>query len=739
MREKTRKLILLCLLLLLSVISCVKAKDIMDFKNPSVSSSYPSNNQNGVPNEAEISIEFSEDMNKASVHSALSFSSGGSSVEYSLSWENNHKIILTPTSKMTTGSQYQVIISDSAIDSNNNKLKSTFILMFTVNPDTTKPENTAIEVQGYTDPINTPPFTNIKRPEILIHFSEPMDIEKTTAAVSHEDIKAVYHWENSNQTLRLELLSDLEYGKKYLIVVGQAASDVAGNLLKEDKSKFFYAGNSFTIPYVTNFYVQKVGEATPLTDLLSISNQSQIVNNISDLTKIHVYFNNPMDIVSLKQAISISPSVSIKNTTLISPNVLEITIQENESWTYGKQYSVKIASTAKDTSGNSLTDDFEISFVIGSDLTTPKITAITVLDKNSNSQDIKNAGSVVNNIPLNPKLTITFDKAMDTTSVRDAISISPSISGSYLIITASIDKKTFTVEIQKELSYGQTYELSISTSAKDESKNLNLDQSYKAAFTVGDKSNFLKITSITYNGASANTNVSLTPSIIVTFDKNIDLTSCYGNIQIFPTYSLTNSEISLNSSNSILITPKDALKDGTQYQITFSQEIHVLPSSDSLKPPMAEDNTFYFTTTTTNKFEIKDIIIKNSSTSINAMINKVKVDPVENVDTDSISSNEAVDIEITFTQNFKSSTIIDNISVTKGYAPNSGSKIPYISNYQNLTAGNTNQTVKITVQNVLKGENYYILEIKGESSGVNSAEGVPLDSSITIIFKTKSI
>ena len=87
------------------------------------------------------------------------------------------------------------------------------------------------------------------------------------------------------------------------------------------------------------------------------------------------------------------------------------------------------------------------------------------------------------NVSIDTKIRVTFSEAMNQTSVQNAFTISPIVSGSF-----SWNNNTMFFTPDSNLSYNTTYTVTIGTGAEDLAGN-NLEAEYSWVFTTGSKYN----------------------------------------------------------------------------------------------------------------------------------------------------------------------------------------------------------------------------------------------------------
>lgn len=761
--SRTKKILLLSLLMILSL-SC-SPKKFFDFKNPTVSSSYPSNNQEGVPNNAIITIHFSEGMKQSSVTNNLSFidSQGTVAVDYTVQWLSSSQLVIKPNKDLITGVRYKITIGEVAKDENGNKLSIPFILIFTVNPDNIQPVAN-IFVQNYVDAsvMGFPyiPATNLK-PTIKIYFSEPMDRNKTISAVTTDSMNVSYQWLDAagnpslipatDFTLAIILIDELVNRKKYSIIIGSKATDLAGNNLREEKRLEFWVGNDFQMPNILDITVKKYNVVTPV----SIINSQNLQNDIEAKTEIVVVFSKNMDKTSVKNAFSITPSKEVLLTWDIDDRTLRVKLAENTSYDYKTTYTVKITTEAKDLLGNPLLEQISRSFVIGSNLIPPKLEIIST-DVSSVTYNLLTYGSTLKNVIRYPEFKLKFSTQMSPEAVKNAISFEPAIDIAKITFT-NVDNMNYTLQVNEKLEYGKLYKIRISKNAGDlASGGLNkLDNEYMAYFYVGDPLNGLKIGNITTSCGGTYTwpdKVCLKPQITIPFVyengalplPNLNIDSIINSIQI-SNVTLRNEDVAC-AGNQIIINlaslSQSPLLPITRYYLTISKKIY---ASDTLETPLKDDINLSFLTGNEEMFGIKRMFVIGTlapgesywdwdgTTATKRDFNVINYVTALGPD---IGGYYNVLVNPEFLQNYNPESIN---SSTFTVTQLSGSSIS--SPYPSFTIQSGTNLININIKEIKKtpaavNEQIYIkLTIKGRESGIKSDQGVMMDQTEDFILK----
>ncbi|MFZ3384617.1 MAG: Ig-like domain-containing protein, partial [Candidatus Methanoperedens sp.] len=186
---------------------------------------------------------------------------------------------------------------------------------------------------------------------------------------------------------------------------------------------------------------------------------------------------------------------------------------------YNTLYNVIIANTAKDLAGITMSS-IGWSFTTSSDTTPPAII------------DNTPTGS---NIPIASVITVTFNEAMNISSVGSAFSISPNVTGSF---SWNGNKLTFIPALS--LSYGTIYDVRIGSGAMDLAGN-NMP-AYTWQFTTENQTIVNVVqnpgfesgkTSWTFYTNGVGTFNAVTPGYEGNYSANLAFSSIGNNMQLF--------------------------------------------------------------------------------------------------------------------------------------------------------------------------------------------------------------
>lgn len=291
---------------------------------------------------------------------------------------------------------------------------------------------------------------------VWVEFSEDMDRPWTETAFSlfseTDKPRGQFTWEGNRMYFTPR--GPLTTGRVYTMLVSKTAEDAAGNNLRDDFQVNFTVNADAVKPYIVST-VPTYGQ----TGILPTATLTFV-------------FSKAVDQASLIPGITITPSVIGAFTVNATGETVTFTPQSN--LLNGTVYTVNINTGVKDLVGNSLLQGQTISFVVGTDYVRPTIN--TTVSNLITLQD----GVTVSAVSRNDPITITFSELMNTATVANAITISPSVGFSKVFTTVGINTVA-TLNFSPALDSETLYTLTINNSATDIANNI-LNQNYNYQF-----------------------------------------------------------------------------------------------------------------------------------------------------------------------------------------------------------------------------------------------------------------
>lgn len=305
-----------------------------------------------------------------------------------------------------------------------------------------------------------------------------------------EKITGQYTWA-SNSRFTFTPLDDLEKNGRYSITVPREIRDSDGNTMGSDFLSDFYIGEDFVNPVV----VASVPQFT-----LGATTDVAINQNIS------IDFSKSMNRERTQAAFSLSPDVSgyfVWSEAVPGMADSRLEYRLTKPMQYGKIYKLKLTEDAEDSAGNKTGLEYTVNFITGNDTTPPEVSSIEYFDGDTSLYNAIQPGIVSTRVSKNGPIMVTFSEPMDRQSVEKAITITPSVSGSFEWLSDIAVRFNPLDSFEPETMY----QVAVETSCKDQN-GLMLAERYAVEFlTNADDSLFIKTGEV--SGSNDNINYSV--------------------------------------------------------------------------------------------------------------------------------------------------------------------------------------------------------------------------------------
>ena len=206
---------------------------------PTVLSVFPVDGSDQVSTNTDISITFSEAMDKTSVQSNTSITSvAGTFSTVSYSWEAlDTKMVISPTAAMADSTKYVVSIASQTLDAEGDSMAAAYMFSFTTG---------SVPTGLFTHPNDGD--TNVAvATTVGAQFSEPMDTQSVEDSFGFMGAgyagTLTYTWTNVDQDLEVSFSPQLSSGVTYTATLLPGAEDIQGTPM-ELYSKISFATGS---------------------------------------------------------------------------------------------------------------------------------------------------------------------------------------------------------------------------------------------------------------------------------------------------------------------------------------------------------------------------------------------------------------------------------------------------------------------------------------------------------------
>ncbi|MEM7183185.1 MAG: Ig-like domain-containing protein [Spirochaetota bacterium] len=468
-----------------------------------------SNACTGNPSNSSIVFNFAYAMDTTATENAIGISP---SIPGSFAWSSGNTVLtLTPDSYLSYSTRYTITLGTTAKTSTNVTATDATVASFLVGSNTEPTLVSTIQVNagtianceagtGANTDILTSTVTNgcVGNPTnnpITITFANAMNTAVTQAAVGvSPTTNATYAWSAGNTVLTITPDTYLTYGSRYTVTVGTSAETADGVTTSNPTEASFVVGATTEPTLVSTIEVASgtiancaAGTGTN-TDIIANTVTTGCVGNAGN-NPIVITFPYAMSTAVTQAAISISPTINATYAWSTGNTVLTITPDSYLS--YGTRYTVTVGTSAKTATEITTTNPTVASFVAGGTAAANLVSTITtytgtlaacnggtgaLTDIIANTVTTACRGNAANN-----SLVFTFSTAMDTTPSQAAISISPSIDGSFAWTSGNT---VLTLTSDTTLTYGQRYTVSFATSARS-AQEISQGTALSYSFVVG--------------------------------------------------------------------------------------------------------------------------------------------------------------------------------------------------------------------------------------------------------------
>lgn len=560
-----------------------------DITPPNIVAVSPANGSSGVASNATVDVAFSKAMNASTINASsvlLKLTSSGASVTGTVSYNAaTFTATFLPSAPLSFSTGYTVIVTTDAKDTAGNSLTTGFSSEFSVEtaPDTTAP--TVISVT----PVNGAAGVTVTD-ALNLTFSEPMDqvtINGSTVTLTNSAtltlIPATVAYSADTNTATLTPTSPLTFGTGYVVTVGVAAKDLAGNPL--------------AATFTSTFTTATAPDVTPPTVLSAVPSNG--ATNVAVLTPVTVTFSEAMNPATINTStimlrltsngVVISGSVSydgFSNTATFAPSAGTLA--------YGIGYTLSVSGVA-DVAGNALAAPFSATFttVAAPDTNPPTVTTTSPLN-----------GATGVAVGVSP--TVTFSEAMDQTTINGA-TVTLRNSGTLALIpaTVSYNAATMTANLapSASLSFSTSYTITVGTGAKDLAGN-GLLADFTATFTTGAAPDLTPPTVTATVPANGATGVALSVAPTVTFSEPMNAATISGSTVTLtatvsgnpvagtvsydsPTKTATftpSSQLAFSTSYTLRVTTGVHDAAGNAMATAFSASFTTVPNPDTTRP-----------------------------------------------------------------------------------------------------------------------------------------------------------
>ncbi len=529
---------------------------------PMVTAISPANLGVDVPINSKVMATFSKAMDPSSLtETTFTVKQGVISIAGALTLNvATNTATFTPTVPLTFGRVYTATISTEAKDLGGTALAADFTWTFTTAANSAAPMVTA------TSPVDL--ATNVPiNSKVTATFSMAMDAATLTATTftvkqGVTAIAGVVTLNNATNTAIFTPTAPFGLGLVYTAMITTGAKDLGGTALAANFTWTFTSAANGAAPTVT---------ATSPVDLAT---------NVPINSKVSATFSKAMDAGTLtattftiKQGVTaVAGAVTLNGATNTA------TFTPAAPLGLGLVYTATITTGAKDLGGTALAANFTWTFTSAANSAAPMVTATSPVN-------------LATNVPSNSKVTATFSKAMDaTTLTATTFTVKQGVTSVAGVVTLNDATNTATFTPAASLALGLVYTATISTEAKDLGGTA-LAANYTWTFTS------LAAPAVTNTSpAHLGINVPINSKVMATFSKAMDsATITATTFTVKQGVTPVVGTVALNGgTNTAIFTPSAPLAVGLIYTATITTG-----AKDTGGTPLAADFSWSFTTAPT--------------------------------------------------------------------------------------------------------------------------------------------
>lgn len=305
--------------------------------------------------------------------------------------------------------------------------------------------------------------------------ADKSDVERNfTLSCDSGRVEGVFSWP-SPRALMFTPRYQLKVAQRYAIEIPRGVRDSLGNPMAADFISDFYVGTVFDRPGI----IASQPRCEPGGVVIDPDNP--LDPNIAAMERVIIDFSRPMDRMKTERAFGITPDCPGYFETLADTRLVYRFTARPE---YGRQYRVRVDSSAEDSYGITLARDFSLVFHVGNDAVPPVVAGI-----HDGMPPFWEREGINHGVEKSAFFQIEFSEDVDKTSCEEAFSVTPAVEGvfswaggSAMIFTPSSPLESETV-----------YQITMGTGATD-LHGLHMDEHYQVRVMIdGEQSRHVTI------------------------------------------------------------------------------------------------------------------------------------------------------------------------------------------------------------------------------------------------------
>ncbi len=370
-------------------------------------------------------------------------------------------------------------------------------------------------------------------------FTLRRDTAFVTGTISYTDSSAIF-----------KPVKNLEFESNYTATITSDVQSLSGDAMDDQ-----YEWNFTTVdkPEENDTTPPRITATTPDNEAEEVSINSAVIATFNEAMNESTINTTTFSLRSGSTPISGSVTYSDNQATFSPSNSLE----------FNNTYTATITTSATDTAGNSLTEDYSWSFTTGDqpDNTAPRITDT---DPSDNEQDIS----------VSSTISVDFNEAINTSSISSSTFIvegDTRVSGAF---SFSENNESVTFTPSGNLSFETTYTARVTTGVEDLAGN-NLENNFSWSFTTGAEPDTEPPRIESRDPDDGARNVSIETDITVTFSEAITASNPGNAFSLSLGGSTVSGDVDISGST-ITFTPSSNLDYESSYTAKVTTDVQDL-------------------------------------------------------------------------------------------------------------------------------------------------------------------
>ena len=438
--------------------------EILDTTPPTVTSVSPPEGAATVATNTAIQVAFSEPMNPTTINTTtVSLKNTATSAVIPATVVYNagtNSATLTPSGPLSNATQYTVTVTTGVKDVAGNAMTTQFVSNFTTAPvpDTTAPTIITRSPAGGAPGVAT-------NAVVTIQFSEPMDQTtinttniKLSVTSSSAAVTGTVTYNAGTNTATFTPSAALANNTGYTVTVTTGVKDLAGNPLAAQSVTTFTTVADTTAPTILS--------TSPTDNATNVAVSSVVTVTFSEGMDGTTINGTNIKLNVTTGGAAVAGTVSYNSTSHVATFTPTSALSNNTNYTF------TITTGVKDVAGNPLVTQAVIKFDTP-DTIAPQVSSFSP------------ANSAIN-VPVSSVVTITFNEAMDTTTINGTnIKLTVTSGGAAVAGTVSYNATSHvaTFTPTSALTANTGYTATVTTGVKDSAGN-PLASTSAASFTT---------------------------------------------------------------------------------------------------------------------------------------------------------------------------------------------------------------------------------------------------------------